>query len=254
MTKRNSENAQDAKVLANEARETADTGASEMVQMRSAMDAIKDSSVEISKIIKTIDDIAFQTNILALNAAVEAARAGDAGLGFAVVAEEVRSLAQRSAEAAKETAVRISMSTEKSEQGVRISDKMGTNLSAILEKTRQLDERIAEIAESSSQQNEGINQVNNAVASMDKVTQANAALADQSATASEELKAQAEQVRMEVAGLMRMAHGSSAGPTVESLEAKTPAPAGRPPDVRPAPRQGRRHTLAPFPAAAPLKR
>jgi methyl-accepting chemotaxis protein len=208
MTQRNSENAQNAKGLANEARETADIGAAEMVQMKAAMGAIKESSVEISKIIKTIDDIAFQTNILALNAAVEAARAGDAGLGFAVVAEEVRNLAQRSAEAAKETAARISMSTEKSEQGVLISDKMATNLAAILEKTRQLDERIAEIAESSRQQNEGIAQVNNAVASMDKVTQENAALADQSASASEELKAQAEQVRIEVAGLMRMAHGN----------------------------------------------
>ena len=103
------------------------------------------------------------------------------------------------------------MSTEKSEQGVLISDKMSTNLAAILEKTRQLDERIAEIAESSRQQNEGIAQVNNAVASMDKVTQENAALADQSASASEELKAQAEQVRIEVAGLMRMAHGNRAG-------------------------------------------
>jgi methyl-accepting chemotaxis protein len=210
MTQRNSENAQNAKGLANEARETADIGAAEMAQMKAAMGAIKDSSVEISKIIKTIDDIAFQTNILALNAAVEAARAGDAGLGFAVVAEEVRNLAQRSAEAAKETAERISMSKEKSEQGVLISDKMATNLAAILEKTRQLDERIAEIAESSRQQNEGIAQVNNAVASMDKVTQENAALADQSASASEELKAQAEQVRLEVAGLMRMAHGNGA--------------------------------------------
>lgn len=211
MTQRNSENAQNAKGLANEARETADTGAAEMGQMKAAMGAIKESSVEISKIIKTIDDIAFQTNILALNAAVEAARAGDAGLGFAVVADEVRNLAQRSAEAAKETAARISMSTEKSEQGVLISEKMATNLAAILEKTRQLDQRIAEIAESSRQQNEGIAQVNNAVASMDKVTQENAALADQSAAASEELKAQAEQVRIEVAGLMRMAHGKAAG-------------------------------------------
>jgi methyl-accepting chemotaxis protein len=227
MTQRNSENAQNAKGLANEARETADIGAAEMAQMKSAMGAIKQSSVEISKIIKTIDDIAFQTNILALNAAVEAARAGDAGLGFAVVADEVRNLAQRSAEAAKETAARISMSTEKSEQGVLISDKMATNLAAILEKTRQLDERIAEIAESSRQQNEGIAQVNNAVAAMDKVTQENAALADQSAAASEELKAQAEAVRHEVGGLMRMAHGNrygdarrNDGPTPSAREAR----------------------------------
>jgi methyl-accepting chemotaxis protein len=218
MTQRNSENAQNAKGLANEARETADIGAAEMVQMKAAMGAIKQSSVEISKIIKTIDDIAFQTNILALNAAVEAARAGEAGLGFAVVAEEVRNLAQRSAEAAKETAARISTSKEKSEQGVLISDKMATNLAAILEKTRQLDERIAEIAESSRQQNEGIAQVNNAVASMDKVTQENAALADQSASASEELKAQAEQVRIEVAGLMRMAHGDTGSFAEEIIE------------------------------------
>jgi methyl-accepting chemotaxis protein len=224
MTQRNSENAQNAKGLANEARETADIGAAEMAQMKAAMGAIKESSVEISKIIKTIDDIAFQTNILALNAAVEAARAGDAGLGFAVVADEVRSLAQRSAEAAKETAARISMSTEKSEQGVLISDKMATNLAAILEKTRQLDERIAEIAESSRQQNEGIAQVNNAVASMDKVTQENAALADQSASASEELKAQAAQVRIEVAGLMRMAHGNGAK---VSSEPEAPVKKGR---------------------------
>ncbi|HZZ17869.1 MAG TPA: methyl-accepting chemotaxis protein [Opitutaceae bacterium] len=218
MTQRNSENAQNAKGLANEARETADIGAADMVQMKAAMGAIKESSVEISKIIKTIDDIAFQTNILALNAAVEAARAGEAGLGFAVVAEEVRNLAQRSAEAAKETAARISTSKEKSEQGVLISDKMATNLAAILEKTRQLDERIAEIAESSRQQNEGIAQVNVAVASMDKVTQENAALADQSASASEELKAQAEQVRIEVAGLMRMAHGKGEAAAEEIIE------------------------------------
>ena len=216
MTLRNSESAQDAKVLANAARETADAGAADMVQMKAAMGAIKDSSVEISKIIKTIDDIAFQTNILALNAAVEAARAGEAGLGFAVVAEEVRRLAQRSAEAAKETAEKISMSTDKSEQGVKISEKMAGNLAAILDKTRQLDERIAEIAESSKQQNQGIGQLNNAVASMDKVTQDNAALAEESAAASEELKAQADEVRREVEGLMRMAHGG----TIAQVEAQ----------------------------------
>lgn len=210
MTQRNSENAQNAKALAIQARATADAGAADMEQMKSAMSAIKGSGVEISKIIKTIDEIAFQTNILALNAAVEAARAGEAGLGFAVVADEVRNLAQRCAGAARETAEKISASTEKSEQGVRISEKMATNLGAIVEKTRQLDERIAEIAQSSHEQSEGIAQLNSAVASMDKITQDNAALSQQSASASEELKEQAESVRQAVSELMRMAHGSEA--------------------------------------------
>jgi methyl-accepting chemotaxis protein len=142
-------------------------------------------------------------------------------LGFAVVADEVRSLAQRCAGAAKETADKISASTEKSEQGVRISEKMAANLAAIVEKTRQLDERIGEIAQSSHEQSEGIGQLNSAVANMDKITQSNAAVAEESAAASEELKAQAEQVRVAVAELMRMAAGGEpvaavAGETVES--------------------------------------
>ena len=222
MTTRNSENAQNAKGLANQARQTADAGAADMEQMKAAMSAIKGASVEISKIIKTIDEIAFQTNILALNAAVEAARAGEAGLGFAVVADEVRNLAQRCAGAAKETAEKISASTEKSEQGVRISEKMATNLAAIVEKTRQLDERIGEIAQSSHEQSEGIGQLNSAVASMDKITQGNAALAQQSAAASEELKAQAEQVRLGVAELMRMATGGETAAEVAGDTVQTP--------------------------------
>jgi methyl-accepting chemotaxis protein len=211
MTKRNAEAAHAAKALADEARQTADTGARDMETMKTAMGAIKASSSEISKIIKTIDEIAFQTNILALNAAVEAARAGEAGLGFAVVAEEVRNLAQRSAQAARETADKISDSETKSEQGVRISEKMATNLAGIVERTRRLNEMIAEIAQASNEQSQGIAQINTAVNHMDKVTQSNAALAEETASSSEELRIQAEQVKQAVAELMRMVQGDSGG-------------------------------------------
>ena len=164
MTTRNSENAQSAKILATEARETADAGAREMDEMRGAMSAIKASSAEISKIIKTIDEIAFQTNILALNAAVEAARAGEAGMGFGVVADEVRTLAQRCAQAARETADKISDSAAKSDQGVAISSKMAANLGAIVERIRKLDVMIAGIAQASNEQSEGISQLNQTMA------------------------------------------------------------------------------------------
>ena len=209
MTTRNSENAQVAKTLAKEARGTADAGAREMQEMKAAMSAIKASSTEISKIIKTIDEIAFQTNILALNAAVEAARAGEAGAGFAVVADEVRTLAQRCAQAAHETSDKISDSAAKSEQGVAISVKMGDNLTAIVERIRKLDEMIAGIAQASHEQSDGIGQLNNTMAGMDKITQSNAALAQQSAASSDELKAQAEQVQSAVSDLMRMVDGTS---------------------------------------------
>jgi len=128
MTKRNSENAQKANDLAKQARTAADKGVGDMQTMSSAMEAIKVSSDDIAKIIKTIDEIAFQTNILALNAAVEAARAGEAGMGFAVVADEVRNLAQRSAQAAKETAGKIEGAIAKTAQGVDISSKVALTL------------------------------------------------------------------------------------------------------------------------------
>jgi methyl-accepting chemotaxis protein len=204
MTKRNAESAAQAKDLANKTRQAADLGAGSMAEMKQAMDAIKDSSANIAKIVKTIDEIAFQTNILALNAAVEAARAGEAGAGFAVVAEEVRSLAQRSAQSAKETAARIDESVTRSENGVQISLKVAQSFEEIVTKARQVDELVAEIATASNEQNQGIGQVTTAVAQMDKVTQANAAGAEESASASEELSAQAEMMRDAVRSLQQL--------------------------------------------------
>jgi len=211
MVKRNAEGALQAKDLSNETRTAADAGASEMQQMMQAMDAIKNSSDGISKIIKTIDDIAFQTNILALNAAVEAARAGEAGMGFAVVADEVRSLAQRSAQSARETAAKIEEAIEKSEHGVLISSKVAQSLSLIVEKARKVDALVAEIAGASQEQSQGIGQVNTAVSEMDKITQSNAASAEETAAAAEELSAQAVCMRENVGELTKLVGGAQTG-------------------------------------------
>ncbi len=208
MTRKNAENAQSAKQLANQTRAAADTGAEDMKQMKDAMSAIQASSSEISKIIKTIDEIAFQTNLLALNAAVEAARAGEAGLGFAVVADEVRSLAQRSVQAARETAQKISDATAKSEQGGRISEKVAKSFDEITAKARQVDELIAEIAVASQEQSQGIDQVSKAVSDMDTVTQANAATAEETSAAAAELNGQADQLKGIIAELTRMVNGA----------------------------------------------
>jgi methyl-accepting chemotaxis protein len=228
MTKRNAENAATAKDLANQTRTAADSGALDMKEMTTAMDAIKSSSDNIAKIIKTIDEIAFQTNILALNAAVEAARAGEAGMGFAVVADEVRNLAQRSAQAAKETTEKIEDSIRKSEQGVEISDKVARRLMEIVEKARKVDELIGEIASASREQNQGIQQVNTAVTQMDKVTQSNAANAEESASASEELNAQAASLKESVQSLMKLVGGKAEGSHDEpSVTTKKPSPASK---------------------------
>jgi methyl-accepting chemotaxis protein len=204
MTKRNSENAQNANDLAKQARDAADKGAADMHSMSAAMEAIKVSSSDIAKIIKTIDEIAFQTNILALNAAVEAARAGEAGMGFAVVADEVRNLAQRSAQAAKETAAKIEGAITKTAQGVEISSKVGQNLNEIVSKVRQVDGLVAEVSSASREQTQGIGQISTAIGEMDKVTQSNAASAEESASAAEELNSQAKCLKDSVAELVKL--------------------------------------------------
>ena len=178
-----------------------------MQTMAVAMNDIKGSSDEVAKIIKTIDEIAFQTNILALNAAVEAARAGEAGMGFAVVADEVRNLAQRAAQAAKETSGKIETAVTKTTQGVQISAKVAQSLQEIVAKVRQVDELAAEVAAASREQSQGIEQVNTAVTQMDKVTQSSAATAEESASASEELNAQAEVLRDAVGDLLKLVDG-----------------------------------------------
>jgi methyl-accepting chemotaxis protein len=202
MTRRNSEHAAKANEFAKQARKAAETGAAEMDAMSAAMNAIKVSSDDIAKIIKTIDEIAFQTNILALNAAVEAARAGEAGMGFSVVAEEVRNLAQRSALAARETTAKIEGAIAKTTDGVALSQKVSDGLKEILVKVRGVDTMASEVAESSKEQNEGIEQLNNAVTQMDKVTQQNAAGAEESASAAQELNAQSEVLRNAVERLL----------------------------------------------------
>ena len=223
MTKRNAEHAASAKALANQTRTAADAGAADMAQMTQAMAAIKASSDNIAKIIKTIDEIAFQTNILALNAAVEAARAGDAGLGFAVVAEEVRSLAQRSAQAARETAERIEDSIGKSDHGATISGKVAGSLQEIVGKARQLDELIAEIASASSEQNQGIVQLNGAVTQMDTITQRNAANAEESASAATELGSQAAALESTVEALLNLVGNATREKVAPKVVERAPA-------------------------------
>jgi methyl-accepting chemotaxis protein len=219
MTKRNAENAQKANDLAREANQTAAAGASDMSAMAAAMNDIKVSSDGIAKIIKTIDEIAFQTNILALNAAVEAARAGEAGMGFAVVADEVRNLAQRSAVAAKETAEKIEGAISKTALGVSLTEKVAKTLNEIVVKAGEVDRLATEVATASKEQTQGIGQLNTAINEIDKVTQSNAANAEESASAAEELNAQTEALKESVAELLGMVNGGGGAPVAAARSA-----------------------------------
>ncbi len=211
MTKQNADNATQANASMEETNKLVHSGLDSMQRMSAAMTAIRNNSEESAKIIKTIDDIAFQTNLLALNAAVEAARAGEAGKGFAVVAQEVRSLAQRSAEAAQSTSELIETSRQNTDEGVKIADEMSANLNAIQESSEKVTVQIREITSASREQSQGIDQVNTAVAEMDKVTQQTASNSEESASAAEELASQAEELNTMVADLIAVVEGAGTG-------------------------------------------
>ena len=196
--RQNAETAQAASQLAHSASDVAARGGQVVGQVVTTMQAITDSSRRIADIIGTIDGIAFQTNILALNAAVEAARAGEQGRGFAVVAGEVRSLAQRSAEAAREIKTLIGSSVERVNEGGVLVDEAGRTMQDIVSQVKRVTDLISEISAASQEQTQGIGQIGDAVSQLDQVTQQNAALVEESAAAAESLKHQAAQLSQAV--------------------------------------------------------
>ncbi len=210
MVKQNADNTRQANNLSKEASQAASIGSERMGEMTQSMEELKKSSGDISKIIKVIDDIAFQTNMLALNAAVEAARAGDAGQGFAVVAEEVRNLAQKSAKAAKDTAEIIDRNIELSERGVSISVAVNESLEEIMQKTSDVNQLMDEISAASDEQAKGTSQVTEAIGQMEVVVQSNAASAEESAASAEELQTQAVTLEEIVIDLNKLVKGQKA--------------------------------------------
>ena len=207
MTRQNADNATKTSDTMINARKMVQEGSDQMGNMASAMAEISDSAEKISRIIKTIEDIAFQTNLLALNAAVEAARAGEAGKGFAVVADEVRNLAQRSAQAARDTTALIKNTIENVQNGAAVTEKLGSSFAMIQEETSSVTTHIQEITAATNEQAQGVDQVNTAVAQMDKVTQQTAASADESASASEDLSTQATTLENTVNHLVALVMG-----------------------------------------------
>jgi methyl-accepting chemotaxis protein/methyl-accepting chemotaxis protein-1 (serine sensor receptor) len=210
MTRKNAENAVQAAELASDVAHQVRNANNALSAMVTSMTAIRDSSNKVAKIIKVIDEIAFQTNILALNAAVEAARAGEAGMGFAVVAGEVRNLAQRSAQAAKDTASLLEESIALSQEGAGRVEEVALSISAITENVARVKGMVEEVRQASTQQSQGIDQVTQAIAQMESVTQTTAATAEESAAASEELNAQAEQSMAAVRRLEILVNGHTA--------------------------------------------
>ena len=226
MTRTNAGHAAQARELAGEARAAAEAGAAAMSRMQATMKEIEASNGNVQAILKTIDEIAFQTNILALNAAVEAARAGEAGAGFGVVAEEVRNLAQRSADAARSTAEKIGDAMSKVQAGSRLSSEVSRHLERILEKTREEDQLSASIASASDEQRRGIEQITVAIGQVDGVTRNTAAGAEEMAGAAEELNGQVVAMRETVQELVGLLYGSAAAPRPAAASAHAALPSG----------------------------
>ncbi len=216
MTRQNADNASKTNETTISNNKLVSEGVHAMSQMTEAMNDINDKSEKVSRIVKTIEDIAFQTNLLALNAAVEAARAGEAGKGFAVVADEVRNLSQRSAQAAKDTTELITGTVESVKHGSEIASHLTTSFSSIAEGSQKVGDLINQIAAATNEQAQGVDQVNTAVAQMDKVTQQNAANSEETASASEELSAQASTWVDSIGELVGLVSGKQAVATMRS--------------------------------------
>jgi methyl-accepting chemotaxis protein/methyl-accepting chemotaxis protein-1 (serine sensor receptor) len=223
IAKRNAESSHAVAEMTADASSLIAAANSALTEMVASMAAIKTSSDKVAKIIKTIDEIAFQTNILALNAAVEAARAGEAGMGFAVVADEVRSLAQRSAQAARDTATLIEESIERASEGQRRVELVSSSVTAVSNSAAKIKAVIEEVSAASREQISGIEQVTHAVSEMERVTQATAASAEENAAVGEELSAQAETA---MAALRRLSALIEGGGLVSEPPA-TPKPAAK---------------------------
>jgi methyl-accepting chemotaxis protein len=233
----NAVRAKEVRELSHRARQAVDRSATDVTALTSAMAELNTASDSIAKIVKTIDEIAFQTNILALNAAVEAARAGEAGAGFAVVAEEVRGLAQRSAQAAHETSGRISDSIEKSRRSAQLSERVATGLQEVSTIAHAFDQQISEIAQATDEQTASLQQVTQAVSQIDTVIQANAASAEEAASVSQEMLSQSATVQSVVGALSQLV-----GKDGESA-ANSPAPRSMRPITLPRHRDGQKQDV-----------
>ncbi|MGE3277426.1 MAG: methyl-accepting chemotaxis protein [Vicinamibacterales bacterium] len=231
MTQSNAEGAREAARLMGDTERLVKDSNRSLEEMVRSMRGIVETSDKVSKIISTIDEIAFQTNILALNAAVEAARAGEAGMGFAVVADEVRNLAQRSAQAARDTSTLIAESSERAAEGGTRVNQVAASMAAITKSVGEVGRLVGEVSTASEQQSQGIGQITQAVSQMERVTQTTAASAEESAAASEELNAQAEVTMAQVEALERLVGGPR-------TRVAAPPASGTRPGPRPVPEAG----------------